>query len=878
MTPAHYLRSLLAPRSVALIGASERPGSLGRIVYQNLLGGGFKGDLFAVNPNHSKILAQRAYPSLAAIGSTVDLAVVCAPPATVPAILAEGGGRVRAAAILTGAPTAKPAEYLRWRRELDASARIARVRVLGPASFGVIRTSLGLNATYGAVAALPGRLTLISQSGALCAALLDFAQTAGMGFASVIATGAAADIDFGELLEFALADGETDGIVLYIERIHDARAFISALRAAARTKPVVVLKAGRHAARTPPGTPGPDQVFDAALKRAGTVRVHTYTQLLAAARILASARIPRGNRVAIVTNGRGPGLMAADRASDTGIALADFSAETLAALRDLLPPDQAPGNPLDVQGEASPECFGAAVRSVLDDTNVDAVLALHVAVPAAAPTDTARAVAAAAKDSVKPILAAWLGSLERREARDALEAGGIVSFYTPENAIEALSFLAAYRHHQEWLLEVPPPQAELAAPDLAIVARVREQAVAAKLTTLGAVQTHALLAAFNMTVAPIVAVSTSQQAVRAARRIGYPVALECDDGDANGPPPRLNLHNGATLARAFAERFGGKDRPQAIVRKLVREAGARAWRISVHPDPVFGPVIAFGFGAIAPAVSAEASLMLPPLNRRLARDLIAGGREAMPPIETDPLVALLLEVSALVCALPWVVELELDPVYASEKKAVVAAARVVIDPKKRPTADGYRHLAIHPYPAELETTLGLRDGARLRVRPIRPEDATLERAFVEQLSDQSRYLRFMQQLHELTPQMLARFTQVDYDRELALIALDGVPEKEAIVGVSRYVANPDRESAEFAIAVADAWHGRGLGTALMRMLIGCAKRRGFVRLIGVVLTVNAPMLKLAETLGFVARSDPNDAEQMIVTLGLRKRRRGEEDA
>ena len=868
IAPGHYLRPLLAPKSVALVGASAKPGSLGRIVYENLLAGGFQGDLFAVNPNHATILDRPAFASLTALGRPVDLAVICAPPDAVPAILDEMRERARGAVILSGAPTAKPADFHRWRREIAARAGASRIRIIGPASFGVIRTSLGLNASYSAVAAVPGRLSLISQSGAVCGALLDFARTAGMGFASVVALGGTADVDFGEVLEFALADPETDGIVLYIETLRDARSFLSALRAAARTKPVIVLKAGRHPAGIDPRDVGADRVFEAALKRAGTVRVHTYAQLFASARILASGRIPRRNRLAIVTNGRGPGLLAVDRAPETGVVLADLSTATRDALHALLPPEADPGNPVDVRGEATPSRFGAAVHAVLADPGVDAVLALHVPVPAAPPVATAEAVAAAARTADKPVLAAWLGVIDQPEARVALDAGGIANFFTPEIAIDAFASVAAYRRNQEWLLEVPPPLPALSAPDLAAAERLRAQASAADRSRLTDTESGALLAAFGIPAAPVCAASTVPAARAFARGVGYPVVLE---GDGRGAALRPGLRDGRMLERAWADLVADKSvRPGGgrrgfIVRKQLEFALAREARIVVRTDPLFGPVIAYGATS---ALASELALMLPPLNRRLAIDLIAGAHVAGASPEVQPLVALLLELSALLCALPWVVEMELDPVVVSPVAAVVARASIGVDPSRVRLADGYRHMAIHPYPVELETSVRLPSGAVLKLRPIRPEDADLERAFVASMSEQSRYRRFMQHLPALTPQMLARFTQVDYDRELALIALDGAAPAEAIVAVARYVANPDRESAEFAIAVADAWHGRGLGRAMMRALIACAKRRGFRRLLGIVLASNEPMLALSRQLGFVAQRDRDDPDQIIVTLEL----------
>jgi acetyltransferase len=817
MTPSHYLRPLLAPDSVALVGASERPGSPGRVVYENILAGEFKGELYAVNPGHAKVLGRPAYASLAAIGRPVDLAVICVPPAAVPGVLKCERGRLRAAAILSGAPTATPAEYRRWRREVIATARASGVRILGPASFGVVRASQGLNATLGAVPALPGRLTLLSQSGAMVGALLDFARSAGIGFASVAALGAGSDVDISELLEFALADAETEGIVLYIETVPDARRFMSALRAVARTKPVVVLKSGRHGVTAAPGAPSPDRVFDAALKRAGTVRVATYTQLFSAARILALGRLPRGNRLAIVTNGRGPGLLAADRAAEVGVALARFAPGTGTALRGLSSFGAKPSNPLDVQAEAPPERIAAALRATLADANVDAAVVLHVTTPTAAPLATARAVAAEAQGATKPVLAAWLGAVDRAEASAALEEGGIANFYTPENAVEAFSFLAAYRKNQEWLLEAPP-QAEFAVVDLVTAERVRMQARRSIGKPLPPWQARTLLSVFGIRVLPSTAPGTPRRATRTTRSI--------------------------------------------------KPAGGVGVEIGVHRDAVFGSVIALGLEKSR----GEPDVMLPPLNRRLAADLVASVCGAIPAPERDALIALLLKVSTLVCVLPWVIELDLGPVLVATGDAIVIGARVVADPKRHPRARGYRHMAIHPYPVELETTVMLQDGSRLRVRPIRPEDAAAEIAFVAALSDESRYLRFMYQLHELTPQMLARFTQVDYDRELALIALDGEPRAEKIVGVARYVANSDRESAEFAVVVADAWQGRGLGQALMQKLIASAKRRGFRRLVGSILGINASMQKLVRTLGFRLRADSDDPEQVSAELDLSSKR------
>lgn len=895
----HYLRSLLMPASVALVGASARPGSLGRVVLENLLEGGFKGDLHFVNPNHRRILGKRSYASLRAIGKPVELALIAVPCAAVPGVLDDGARAGVKAAVLMSAPPGDEGEARRWQRDLVATARKRRIRLLGPHAFGVIRTDIGLNATMGAAIAHPGRLALIAQSGAVCTAMLDFATPMGIGFSTVVALGGAYDVGVGELLDALVLDPGTDGILLYVERISDARSFLSALRAAARTKPVVVLRAGRSMERggVEPDAPQPDAVFDAAMKRAGSVRVTTYTQLFAAARILAMGKIPRRDHLAIVTNGHGPGTLAADSASDRGVPLAALAPETERALAAVLPPHVACTNPVNVRGDAPPERFAAAVAATLTDPNVDAVLALHVQRPLTGATDVARAVAGVARGSSKPVLGAWLGAIDSHEVREALEAGGIANFYTPENAVEAFSFLAAYRRNQEWLLEVPPPQPEPQPLDIVLAERIRDESGAANRTVLTEIQTQQLLAAFGLPVAPAEPADTLAEALAIARKQGYPVTLKLDAPGLSAKSPvavvRENLRNGRMLTRAYGALLDGVHRAfrrddfrvSVIVRKDRLLPDSRDVAIGVRTDAVFGPVITFGNSGAAALVDSDRAVLLPPLNRRLALDLISGTRAAAAlragredAALFEPLVRILLQVSSLVCALPWVRSLTLDPVRVAEAGTAIAGARVVIDPKRKFSRIGYRHMAIHPYPIEMVADVPLRDGTVLHVRPIRPEDAELERAFVNGLSEQTRYFRFFYRLHELTPGMLARFTQVDYDRELALVAIDdagrGARQHEhkeaepAFTGVARYIANPDHESAEFAVVVADAWHGRGVGRMLMERLIDCAKQRGLARLEGTVLRSNTNMLRFAEALGFVTRDDRNEPEQVTVVLDL----------
>lgn len=880
----HYLRPLLKPASIALVGASERPGSLGRVVMSNVLDAGFAGDFFPVSATRRKVLGKRAWASLDAVKKPVELVVIAVPCEAVPAVLEDAArAKARAAIVMTAAPAGDPALARRWTRDLAALARKLRIRIVGPGAFGVVRTDLGLNATFSDQPVLPGRLALLAQSGAVCTAMLDFARPGGIGFSTVMSVGGELDVGFGELLDALVVDGATDGILLYVERVGDARAFLSALRAAARTKPVVLLKAGRSLESAGAGGITADAVFDAAMRRSGTVRVRTYTQLFAAARLLALGRIPRGERIGVVANGRGPALLAADSARDAGIALAPFEAATLARLDAMLPPESARENPVDVRGDASSTRFAEAVEVVLADGHVDAVVALHVPRPVDSPTDAARATAAVARRSAKPVLGAWLGAIDRPESRDALEAGGIANFYTPENAIEAFAFLAAYRRHQELLIEVPPPQPDPTPHDAERIERLRESVGERK--SLDASELHALLAVFGIPQLPVEPVETLADARRVARTFGFPVALALDAPGHAGLPQRGPIGDSRALDRAWGSMLDDAraawrdpDFPgRLLVRKWPASDRSRAFAAGIACDDIFGPVITFGLPSRPPLPTAEQQLALPPLNRRLALDLVAGPRRprgaaaaVAGDAEMDGVVRLLLALSALACECPWVRELSLDPVFVSPGAATVGAAQAVVDPRRK-TRRGYAHMAIHPYPIELEGTMEVKGGIRLVVRPIRPEDAELEQRFVGGLSEESRYFRFFYRLHELTPQMLARFTQVDYDREMALVALAPdakSPGSQRIVGVARYIANTDGESAEFAVVVDDAWHGRGVARGLMHRLADCARKRGLARLSGAVLRANHGMIRFVESLGFVVTEDPDDPDQVIATLAL----------
>jgi acetyltransferase len=861
---------------VALLGASEREGSLGRIVWRNLEAGGLHGELYAVNPKHRTVFGKPAYPSLSKLPAKPDLIVVATPARTVPGIIAEAGKAGIKAAVVLSSGFAETGEAGRaLQNQMLDQARRYGVRILGPNCIGIMRTDVGLNASFARTPARPGGLALVSQSGAICGAMLDWAHAAGVGFTSVVSLGAAADVDFGEVLDFLDVDPATEAVLLYVEGIRDARRYMSALRAATRVKPVVVLKVGRYATGSKAASShtgalvGADDVFDAALRRAGAVRVKTYTQLFAAARILAAPRFPQGERLAILTNGGGPGVVAADSASENGVPLAVLSDSTIEVLNKRLPSQWSRGNPIDIIGDAPPELFGAATAAALADPNVDALLAMYSPVAVTEPEAAAHAVADAAKGSRKPVLAAWLGDINPNKSRAWLDEHGIANFYTPENAVEAFSFLCAYRRNQAQLMEVPMAGGfSRRQIDLAAANAIFDDAVKQNRTLLSEYEAKALLAAFGLPVPPSIISKTKEQAIEAARGIGFPVVIKIHSPDITHKSDvggvRLNLQNADMVASAFDDMMKHVRalRPDAriegaVVQPMLRFPHAREVLVGVSTDPVFGPVISFGAGGVAVEAVRDTALALPPLNAPLARELMArtrvhrllAGYRDVPPADLEALTAILRGVSRMVCVCAWLKEMDLNPVLAHPGGAVITDARVVIDPARREPPPRYGHMAIHPYPAELEGEIALRDGRRVRVRPIRPEDAEREVRFFAGLSERSRYHRFMQHLPELPPRMLARFTQLDYDRELALVVLH--PEEDAFIAVGRYAPNPDGKTAEFALTVADGWQGKGLGRALLQRLCDAARAAGYEALYGHILAENWEMLDLAARMGFV---------------------------
>jgi len=893
LSDRHYLSPLFEPASVALIGASEQPGSVGAVLFRNIRAAGYKGELYAVNPSHETVDGEPCHRSIRDVPRRVDLAVIATPPETVPEIVAEcGAAGVHAAIVITAGFAETGAAGTKLERALLENARRNRLRVLGPNCLGLMRPSLGLNATFAQASALPGSLGLVSQSGAVCTAMLDWARPNGVGFSTVVSLGGSTDLDFGEIVDYLVTDPNTEHILLYVEGVRNARRFVSGLRAAARVKPVILMKVGRHpvgsrAASSHTGAiVGMDDVFDAVVKRAGVVRVGSVGQLVAAAQALAARVRPQGERLAIVTNGGGPGVMAADRAADLGIPLASLAQATIDSLKTVLPANWSHGNPVDLIGDAGADRYRAAVTACLGDANVDGLLAILSPQAMTEPVDAARALIESAHGSSKPVLACWMGDEQVAAARTELAAGGIPVFRTPEPAIETFAHVSAFYRNQRALLQVPGPRSEGPPPDLEAARLIGETALAERRTVLTEMESKALLAAFGIPVAQTVVAHSAHEAMLIAEELGYPVALKVDSPDVTHKSDvggvQLGLHNAQAVRGAYDQiiQSVGQARANAritgiSVQPMVMRPNARELMVGVMRDPVFGPAIVFGAGGTAVEVLHDRAVALPPLNAFLVEDMIRGTRISrllgafrhLPPVDRSAIEAVLLRVSEMACELPWLLDLDINPLIVDETGAIVADARVVIG-RPAPARGRYDHVAIHPYPGHLVSTWQPRGAPLVTLRPIRPEDAEIEQAFVRGLSAESRYFRFMDALRELTPQMLARFTQIDYDREMAFIATVTVDQREAEIGVCRYITNPDGESCEYAIVVADEWQHRGLGRRMMVALIDVARSRGLREMMGHILAQNRGMLSLCVELGFSVGDSPEDPGVKRVVLAL----------
>jgi len=868
------LDALFEPKSIALIGASNQPRSVGAVTAKNLFEAGFAGPIVTVNPHEQAIRSTINYHSVEELPLAPDLAVIATPPPTVPEIVASLGARgTRAVIVVTaGFGEGGSAEGGELRRRTLEAAKPHLVRILGPNCLGFISPAKGINASFAHLTPLTGGLAFISQSGALVTAAIDWATARGFGFSHVISIGDMIDVDFGDLLDYLALDQLTHAILLYVESIVEARKFMSAGRIAARNKPVLVLKSGRSSAGAKAAMShtgalaGADLVYDAAFRRAGMLKVKELGELFEAVTTLSAGIQVKGDRLTVVTNGGGAGVLAADALEEQGGRLATLSTETLAKLDSLLPRIWSRGNPIDVLGDASPERYRGAVEALLGEPETDAILVMNCPTAVADSLGAATAlVESLPAERSMPVLTAWLGETAALPARRLFAANKIATYETPDDAVTAFLHLCAYGRNQELLLETPLARPGTDAPDREVARKLVAEVLAVSRPLLTEPEAKSVLEAYAIPTVDTRTARDPAEAARIAAEIGGRVAIKIlspdivHKSDVGGVRLDLSGAEVESAAREMLDKVRGRA-PQArltgfAIEEMIRRPQAFELLAGIADDPVFGPVILFGQGGTAAEIIRDRAIGLPPLNLVLAREMIGRTRVARllegyrdhPAAAIDEVAVTLVKLSQLLIDVPEITELDINPLIADSEGVLALDARIVV--RSSAAAD---RLAIRPYPSEFEETIALADGATVFVRPIRPEDQPKLVAMVMESKPRDIYLRFFSLMRQFPHMMAARLSQIDYSREMAFVAIapPGSADAGDILGVAHMIADPNNERAEFAVMVRSDWHGRGLGFKLMQTVITCADRRGIGTLYGDVLRENTTMLQMARALGF----------------------------
>ena len=895
----YRLDKLFSPRSVAVVGASPRETSPGRAVLTNLGSAGFEGSVSLVNPRYGEIEGIKAVKTIQELRQAPDLIVIASPPRSVPGIVAAAGDKGVATAIIITAGLGHGEGSLA--DACEQAARATGLRLVGPNCLGVLSSRAKLNASFAARTPPAGELALVSQSGAIAAGLIEWSAAHDIGFSAAVSLGDKIDVDFGDLLDFFALDGATRAILLYIESINNARKFMSAARAAARIKPVVVVKSGRHAqgakaAQTHTGAlAGADAVYDAAFHRAGLLRVLDLDELFAAAETLGRVRPFPGKRLAILTNGGGIGVLAVDRLADLGGTLAALSSATMKKLDAALPLIWSRANPVDIAGDADATRYLAAFEALLEDRENDALLVMNVPTALASADAAARSIAACAqtyRNSVirpKPIFAVWIGSSDA--TTPIFEAAGIPSYATESDAVRGFMHLVRYRRALAALMATPPSLAQDFKPDVAAARSVVENAVRRGRTWLDPLESTRLLAAYSIPIAPALLARNGDEAAAAARPflaegLGVVAKILSPDivhkSEVGGV--RLNLTSERAVRDAVVDILARARavRPDAritgvTIHPMVLRLKARELIAGIADDPTFGPVIVFGRGGTAVEVIGDKALALPPLDLALARELIGRTRVSrvlkayrdVPAADVDAVALLLVKLAQLAADLPELRELDLNPVLADQNGLIAVDARIAVAPVEaaRRGPPGHPRFAIRPYPKEWERRTELRDETKILVRPVRPEDEPLYGPFFAAVTQQDLRLRFFAPVKEFGHTFIVRFTQIDYARAMAFIAIE--ESSGNMLGVVRLHADANYERGEYAILVRSDLKGRGLGYLLMQMIIEYARAEGLKTIEGQVLAENTAMLAMCRELGFSISSDPSDPDTCIVKLAIR---------
>jgi acetyltransferase len=882
------LNHMFNPKRIAVIGASDREGSIGGKILRNLIGVGFKGSVFPVNPFSDSVHGIAAYPSINKIPRTVDLAIIATPAHTVPQIVEECGKAGVSGVIICSAGFQEVGEEgIAIQKKILDLHRKYGIRIIGPNSFGVIRPKTNLYATFADERASAGKIAFISQSAALCASALDWGTEAHVGFSAVVSTGSMIDVDLGDLIDYFGVDAQTKSIVLYIESINNPRKFMSAARGFARSKPIIVVKAGRFQECVIPtlshsgSMAGEDGVYDSAFKRAGVVRVETMIDLFNCAETLAMQPNPTGPNLTIITNAGGPGIMATDQLISKGGKIASLTQETTGALKSILPPYCCTANPIDIFEEATAERYKDVTSLSLKDPTSNGFLLIYAPQVATDPFSLAKIIVEQAKETKKPILTCLMGGDSRcRKARKFLQSHGIPTFLTPEQAVSTFMYMYRYTQGLELLYQTPE-ELSIEPTNSAVLKTTLKKAYREGQQVLNLVESLRFLDAYKIPSVKTLVAKTPKEAEVIADKIGYPVAMKVMCPQATHKTKIsgviLNICSKSEIRSCFEELFenikklGNNAEFQGVaIQPMIRDKGYE-FLIGSKKDSQFGSVILFGKGGTDTELVKDVSIGFPPLNQVLARRMIEDtlifkqATSSELAFDIKPIEEVLVKLSQLVIDSPEISEIDINPLLVGQNKVLALDARIIVDlTRKYKGVPSHEHLAIAPYPLSYNCDWVGKNGAALKLRSIKPEDEGRFYELFKSLSPETMRFRFFEIIKELSHETLTRYCNLDYDREIAVVAEN--PENKCIVGVGRLIIDPYGKSGEYAVLVGDKWQGLGLGLKLMETLIQIAKDKNLEKIYGLVMTENYKMLNLCEGLGF--KTENVEDEAVVLSLFL----------
>jgi acetyltransferase len=873
---------IFQPHSLAVIGASERQGTVGNALMRNLIERGFAGKIYPINPNRKTIWNLPACTSIGELKTVLDLAVICTPIALTPQIIEECAEKgVGGAVIISAGGKEIGEEGKKLEADISKAAEGSGLRIIGPNCVGLMAGRSKLNASFANQMPLQGKMAFISQSGAICTAILDLSIRENIGFSYFVSLGDMLDIDFGDMIDYLGGEPEVSSIVMYVESLTHFRKFMSAARAVSRVKPIIALKAGRTqagalaAASHTGALAGEDAVYDAALQRAGILRVKTFEELFDCAELLAKQPEPKGPGLAIITNAGGPGVMAADTLSDYGYEPVALSQDTLDKLNEILPPFWSKRNPIDMLGDASAELYRKVVKICAQAKEIDGLLIMSAPQALTDPSEAAVGLIDLIRNQSIPIITSWVGGANMQKGTAVFNQAGIPTFDTPERAVRAFMDIYRFSQNIEMLQQIPsrlPGRLEFDRQKARALIQAKMKSKSHLLTEM---ESKELLSSYGISANLVETASTGRDAVEKAKRIGFPVVLKinsCDishKSDAGGV--LLDLKNEQEVSNAFeqimrnVESYNPEARLEGVtIQPMVKHRDFELI-LGAKKDRDFGPVILFGMGGVFTEVFKDRAIALPPLNRLLAKRLVEKtrvyqllqGYRNVPPANLELLEEILIRLAHLVTDFSEIQELDINPLAVTKNGFSAIDARILLSPSEIPAP---LHLVISTYPDQYEAHTTTDTGVEIFIRPIRPEDAPFLVELFESLSPRSIYLRFFTPMKRLPYSMLARFTQIDYDRHIALVALAESQTNEKMLGVARVIMGNNLREAEFSVAVSDSWHGKGIGAALLQRCVSIAEERGIQRIMGTVLAENTQMLALGRKLGFSIKKEPGFPE------------------